>query len=188
MYWNEVQYLRNMPVVFRVYLIELVCIVILLGNPTESISLSQYNVTFPCGRPEDAQECRFPSQYCDTVLSSCFSCNGDICKELDSNPSCRAYCYDQTHPRFGTTTKNVGLPTIPITTTENQTGLTRTNIGLLIGLCVSVFVIIVQALVIAMLCLKKKRKQERDLIPQTGGMQLTDNDNFVSNPADTDRS
>ena len=58
-----------------------------------SLPLGDYNVTFPCGNPVNHQRCRFPGEYCDVIQSSCLSCNEDICREQDSDPSCRAFCY-----------------------------------------------------------------------------------------------
>lgn len=58
-----------------------------------SLPLGDYNVTFPCGNPVNNQRCRFPGEYCDVIQSSCSPCNEDICREQDSDPSCRAFCY-----------------------------------------------------------------------------------------------
>ena len=78
-------------VVFCTWLRIMLLLFILIAVAT-GIPLGSYNVTFPCGPPVNNQRCRFPVEFCDTNQGSCSFCNEDICREQDSDPSCRAFC------------------------------------------------------------------------------------------------
>lgn len=56
--------------------------------------VGRLNATFPCGSFDYGQSCKIPSEYCDTIMGSCMSCNIDICRE-NSQQSCNIYCDGQ---------------------------------------------------------------------------------------------